>query len=182
MRCLFVTLLLFARYLPAADAIQKARESLQMAEDKYGPDHPATAMMMRELALAFERSGYPNYAEQYALRSLAALEERLGANDFNLVPVLNVLAEAYAAQGRNTEALGTQMRAVAIGPAAGPHYGTALHNAAELLVRDGKLSQAEEMFGKALAAREATLPPGHPFIEATRKELQRVRKALRLPH
>jgi len=173
---------LWAGETNAEQAIQRAREAVRAAESQYGADHPATAMMMRELALAFEQGGYHQYAEQFATRAIESLEERLGKDDFNLVPVLNVLAEAYASEGRTSEALRVEMRAVGIGPAAGRHYGTALHNAAELLFRDGKLAQSEELFARALAAREATLPAGHPFIEATREELQRVRKALQLAH
>jgi tetratricopeptide (TPR) repeat protein len=164
----------------AEEAIERAREALRSAEREFGPGHPATAMMMRELALAFERGGYHQQAEYYAGQSLASLEARLGKDDVNLVPALNVLAEAYAAEGRNSEALRLEIRAIQIGPAAGKHFGTALHNAAAVLFREGKLAESEEFFARALAARVATLPAGHPYIEATREQLKTVQKAARL--
>jgi tetratricopeptide (TPR) repeat protein len=161
----------------AETRIQLAREMLQSAETQFGPDHPATAMMVRELALSFETGGYHEQAERYARQALTTLEKLFGDNDRTLVPVLNVLAEACAAEGRTSEALQIERRAIAIGPAAGAHYGTALHNAAALLFREGKAAESAELFERALAAREATLPSGHPYIEATRAELKRARKA-----
>jgi len=163
----------------AEEAIREAREALQSAATEYGDDHPATAMRMRELALAFEQAGYHRQAEYYAAQALAKLEARLGSEDFNLVPVLNVLAEAYAGEQRNSEALPIAMRAVRIGPAAGRYYGTALHNAASLLYRLGRFVESEELFVRALAAMEATLPAGHPYMESTRMALKRVQKGAR---
>jgi tetratricopeptide (TPR) repeat protein len=164
----------------AGEAIRAAREALASTEAKLGPDHPATAMMLRELALAFEEGGYHQSAEYYANQSLRILEAHFGPDDVSLVPALNVLTEAAAAQGRNSEALRLANRAIAIGPGAGPHYGTALHSAAAVLYNEGRLAESEKLFLRALAAREATLPPGHPYIEETRAELKKVQRAARL--
>jgi tetratricopeptide (TPR) repeat protein len=161
-------------------AIVTARQAFTRAEFELGPEHPVTAMMMRELALAFEQCGYHNHAEQYASRAIAVLEARFGANDVSLVPPLNVLTEAYIAEDRYSDALRTAMRAVKIGPEAGAHYGTALHNAAGALFANGRLAESEAYFKRALAARQATLPPDHPYIDATRIELKQVQKAQRL--
>ena len=164
----------------AGEAIRAARQAASAAESKLGPDHPVTAMMLRDLALAFEQSGYHQHAEYYANRSLAILEARFGTRDVSLVPALNVLTEAYAAEGRNSEALQCARRAIGIGPEAGAHYATALHNAAAVLYNDGRLSESESFFVRALAAREATLPAGHPYIQQTRTELKKVQRAARL--
>jgi len=166
----------------AEEAIQRAREAFRSTQAELGPDDPATAMTLRELALAFEQGGYHQYAEVYASRSLAALEARFGRSDVILVPALNVLAEAYAGQGRNSEALRTEMRAVQIGPGAGKFYGTALHNAAALLYRLGRFTESGELFVRALGVMEATLPAGHPYIEATRAALNTAQKAARSKH
>jgi tetratricopeptide (TPR) repeat protein len=129
-----------------------ARDAVRVAEASNGPEHPATAMKIRNLALALNDAGYSRQAEHYALQAIAILESRFGADDVSLVPALNVLTEAYAAQGRFTEAARAGMRAVAIGPEAGPHYAVALHNVAAVLERQGKRRQAVDYYARSLAA------------------------------
>jgi tetratricopeptide (TPR) repeat protein len=129
-----------------------AREAVRTAEASYGAQHPATAMMVRNLALAFAEAGYSKQAEHYAQQALNILETRFGSSDVSLVPALNVLTEAYAAEGRYSEAVRAGLRAVAIGPEAGPHYAVALHNVAAVLERQGKRKQALEYYARALAA------------------------------
>jgi len=87
---------------------------------------------------------------------------------------LNVLTETYAAQGRYIEARRLATRAVAIGPDAGAHYATALHNLGAVFEGVGKLNEAREYYRRAFSARETLLPAGHPFIELTRAALARV--------
>jgi len=132
--------------------IGAAREAVHAAETAHGPEHPATAMMIRNLALAFAEAGYNNQAEHYAQQALSILEARFGPSDVSLVPSLNVLTEAYAAEGRYAEAARTGMRAVAIGPEAGAHYAVALHNVAAVLEKQGKRRQAADYFAQSLAA------------------------------
>jgi tetratricopeptide (TPR) repeat protein len=132
--------------------IADAREAARAAEASNGPDHPATAMMIRNLALALNDAGYSKQAEHYAQQAITILESRFGAEDVSLVPALNVLTEAYAGQGRFTEAARAAMRAVTIGPDAGPHYAVALHNMAAVLERQGKRRQAVDYYARSLAA------------------------------
>src|SRR5262249_13753129 len=75
--------------------IAAAREAVRTAEASHGAQHPATAMMIRNLALAFAEAGYNRQAEYYAQQALEILEARFGAHDVTLVPALNVLTEAY---------------------------------------------------------------------------------------
>jgi tetratricopeptide (TPR) repeat protein len=151
-------MLRFALVLAAGIAVAQtneigaAREAVRAAETTYGPAHPATAMMVRNLALAFAEAGYNQQAERYAQQALTILETRFGASDVSLVPSLNVLTEAYAAEGRYTEAARTGLRAIAIGPDAGAHYAVALHNMAAVLERQGKRRQAAGYYTRALAA------------------------------
>jgi len=159
------------------EAIDSAREAVRASTAALGADHPATAIMLRNLALAFEQGGYHNYGEYYAQRSLAILEASFGPEDVSLVPALNVLTEAYAAQARFSQARGVAMRAVAIGPGAGAHYATALHNLAAIHQSEGNFKEAAEFYRQALAAREALLPPGHPYIQVTRAALRQVERA-----
>ena len=160
----------------ALPGVRAAREAVESATRTYGAGHPATAMMVRNLALAFEQEGYANYAEYYARQALAALEAKFGPSDPSLVPALNVLAEAEASQGRLAEAERTARRAVEIGPAAEAHYATALHNLGAVLEAQGKRREAATVYAKALAARRAALPAGHPYTALTQAALARVAK------
>ncbi len=166
-----------AIYAQPSEEIAAAREAVRQATAKHGEDHPVTAFMLRNLALAFEDAGYHNYAEQYARRAIRILEVRFGSEDVSLVPALNVLAEAYISEGRYHEGRRAAMRAAGIGPDAGPHYATALHNVGASYQAEGKWKDAAEWCRRALAAREATLPPGHPYIAVTRSALGQVERA-----
>jgi tetratricopeptide (TPR) repeat protein len=92
------------------EAVGTARKAVRAAEDVFGADHPATAMILRNLALAYECTGYYNRAEVTAKRSISILERAFGPNDVSLVPALNVLAESYAAEGRYIEARKAALR------------------------------------------------------------------------
>ena len=45
-----------------SEAIPYAREALRLGEEEFGPDHPATAIFLNNLALLYKAQG--NYAEQ----------------------------------------------------------------------------------------------------------------------
>ena len=160
-----------------ASEIASAREALHQATAKLGEDHPVTAFMLSNLALAMREGGYFNYAEHYALQAMAILERHFGPDDVSLVPSLNVLAEAAVSQARYSEARKFAMRAVAIGPDAGAHYGTALHNLAAVYQAEGDFQDAAEFYRQALSVREKVLPPGHPYIRLTRAALEQVQRS-----
>jgi tetratricopeptide (TPR) repeat protein len=162
------------------DEIASAREALRQATATLGEDHPVTAFMLRNLALAMEDGGYSNYAEHYAQQSLAILERHFGPNDVSLVPALNVLAEAAVMQSRYDDACKFSRRAIDIGPDAGAHYATALHNMAATYHAEGKFQDAAEYYRQALAIREKLLPPGHPYIRLTRAALQQVQRSAKM--
>ncbi len=154
--------------------VRAAREAVETATRTYGAGHPATAMMIRNLALEFEQAGYANYAEYYARQAISTLESRFGAQDPSLVPALNVLTEAETAQGRYADSELTARRAVAIGPSADAHFGTALFNLGAVLELQGKRREAAAVYRQALKVRESALPPGHPYIALTQTALARV--------
>ena len=162
------------------EAVSTAKKAVQSAEAVFGNNDPATAMIVRNLALAYERAGSYNDAEAAAKRSLATLEFDFGQNDVSLVPVLNVLTETYFSESRYQDASKTARRAIAIGPDAGPHYATALHNNGAILEREGRLIEAAQFYKKALAARQSFLPSGHAHTQDTRAALDRVERAGRL--
>ena len=171
---ILATALVLPHDMPNNDTLSAARAAVNTAEEAFGPTHPATAMILRNLALAYQQAGLYCRAETTAQRSLAILEAVFGPADVSLTPVLNVLTETYAAQGRYIEARRFAMRAVAIGPDAEAHYATALHNLGAVFENEGKINEAKEYYRRALSAREALLPVGHPHIELTRAALARV--------
>lgn len=160
------------------EAISRARAAEQEAEQTLGPGHPATAMMLRNLALAYAEAGFYERAEAAARQSLTTLEQAFGKWDVSLTPPLNVLTEAYVGQGRYIEARPIALRAVAIGPGAGAHYATALQNLGTVSLCLGRLKEARDYYHRALLAREATLPAGHLYIEVTREALEGVETKL----
>jgi tetratricopeptide (TPR) repeat protein len=159
--------------------IASAREALRQATAKLGEDHPVTAFMLSNLAVAMRQGGYFNYAEHYAQQSLTILERHFGPGDVSLVPALNVLAEAAISQAKYAEGRDFAMRAIGIGPDAGAHYGTALHNLAAAYQADGKFQEATEFYRQALSVREQVLPAGHPHLRLTRAALEQVRCSAR---
>ena len=159
------------------EAVNMARKAVRAAGDALGANHPATAMMLSNLALAYKLTGSFAQAESVAKRSLAILEGAFGSNDVSLSPALNVLAETYAAERRYVEANKMAMRAVAIGPGAEAHFATALHNVAAVLESEGYYTDAKQYYRKALVARQAMLPAGHAHTEMTRVALARVEHA-----
>ncbi len=162
------------------EEIAKARDEVQRSTAALGPEHPLTAVLLRNLALAMQEGGYANYAEQYGNQSLTILERHFGPNDVSLVPVLNVLTEAAVSQGRYDDARALALRAVAIGPGAEAHFGTALHNLAAVYQAEGNLQEAAGLYRRALAVREKMLPAGHPYIGLTRAALDRVQRLMKV--
>lgn len=162
------------------DGIAAAREALQQATAAYGEHHPATAMMLSNLALAMREAGYNNYAERYAQQAVAILEKHFGPNDVSLAPPLNVLAEAAVSEGRYAEARAFAGRVIALGPAAETHYATALHNMAAAYQAEGRFQEAAEYYRRALAARLQFLSPDHPFVRLDRAALQQVQRSAKM--
>jgi tetratricopeptide (TPR) repeat protein len=157
--------------------IASARQAVRQSIATLGENHPVTAFMLCNLALAMRQAGYLNYAEHYARQSLAILEHRFGPDDVSLVPSLNVLAEAAILQGKVAEGREFALRAVAIGPDAGAHYGTALHNLGAASQADGDFWNAAKFYNQALSVRERLLPAGHPYIAMSRNALSQAQRS-----
>ena len=133
-------------------AIVELERALPSAEAGFGADHPATAMIMRNLAFAYASAGQLPRAEKLAIRAIAVLEARFGRDDVSVVPALNVLGETLIYERRLREALRVLERAVAFGPGAGAHYATALQNLGAALELQGDAGSAQRYY--TLAKRE----------------------------
>lgn len=159
------------RYAAAARVF---RQAVNKAGTELGPRDPATAMILRNLALAYVQTGNAAEAEQSAKLAYAIIESRFGAADPGLTPILNVLAECYASKERVGEAQRASEQAVSIGPMAGVHYGIALHNLGALREFSGDLAGAASFYRRAIDVKIETLGAEHPYVALSRAALQRV--------
>jgi tetratricopeptide (TPR) repeat protein len=99
------------RYAEAEDV---AGQALIVTQQNFGPDHPATARALNNLAVAYQaRSKYAE-AEILYRQSLAIDEKTLGKNHPYVVQTLNNLAAIYQSQGRYAEAETLYMQALVI--------------------------------------------------------------------
>jgi tetratricopeptide (TPR) repeat protein len=153
-------------FLAAGDtsrAVVALEQALASAEAGFGADHPATAMIVRNLALAYANAGQLPRAEKLAIRAITVLEARFGRDDVSIVPALNVLGETLIYEGRLREALPVLERAVAFGPGAGAHYTTALQNLGAALELQGDGGSAQRYYTLAAAERGRLLGSDRSF-------------------
>ena len=171
------------RYSAARRVLQQAADN---AQADFGPRDPATAMILRNLALAQIESGDPAAAERTARLALSIFESRFGKADAGLVPILNVLAESYVSLGRLGDAQCAEQRAVSIGSAAGTHFGIALHNLGAIREMSGDRADAECLYQRAIAVKIETLGASHPYVLLSKEALHRVQRqdqfAMDRPH
>ena len=99
------------RYAEAEDV---AEQVLIVTEQHFGPDHPATARALNNLAVAYQAQGKYAEAEILYRRSLAIDEKTLGKNHLYAVQTLNNLAAICQSQGRYTEAETLYLQALEI--------------------------------------------------------------------
>ncbi len=72
--------------------------------------------------------------------------------------------------------------AVAIGPSAAAHYGTALHNLGALREFSGDFPAAAEFYRRAIDVKIEALGAEHPYVALSRAALRRVQRAIQLEH
>ena len=114
---------------------------------------------------------------QSAKLAYSKIESRFGSDEPGLTPILNVLAECYAASGRVADAEeGFQERAVSLGPLAGVHFGVALQNLGALREYSGDFAGAATLYRRAIDVKVATLGSAHPYVALARAALRRVER------
>jgi tetratricopeptide (TPR) repeat protein len=155
-------------------AVRVFRKAVERAETGIGANDPATAMILRNLALAYVQNGDAVSAERSGKLALSIIESRFGPEEPGLTPILNVLAECYASTGRVAEAQKVSERAVSIGPDAGVHYGTALHNLGALHEYSGDAEGAASFYRRAIVVKNEMLGADHPYVTFSKAALRRV--------
>jgi tetratricopeptide (TPR) repeat protein len=141
-------------------------QCLSVSEDRFGSNHPDTAISLNNLALLYELMGRYSEAEPLYLRSLAIYEQQLGAAHPSTASSLNNLAELYNSMGRYGEAEPLYVRSLAIREqqlgAAHPSTAQSLNNLAALYRSMGRYGEAEPLYLRSLAIREQQLGANHP--------------------
>jgi len=149
-------------------AIVMARKALDVAENKFGPEHPDVATSLNNLALLYDKQGQYAQAELLHMRALTIREKVLGPYHPEVATSLNNLAFLYKMQGQYAQAEPLYKRALTIkekafGPEH-PHVALGLNNLAELYQSQGKYALAESLHKRALTIRENVFGPNHPDV------------------
>jgi tetratricopeptide (TPR) repeat protein len=150
-----------------AQAAPLLRDALTMRENALGPEHPATAASLHNLAgLLMDQLGSTPVGLHE--RALAIREKALGPEHPDTATSLNSLGLALGYEGDLAGARQMMERSLAIREKAlGPEHpdtASSLHNLA-LLLRGSEqnLAGARPLMERALAIREKALGPQHPL-------------------
>ena len=157
---------------PAAPQVSPAERAAQLkaklaeAEKTAGPDDPATATVLNELAIFHYGQGEFAAAEPLLRRALQIREKALGAGHAQTAQALNNLAQVLQELGRYAEVEPLLERALAMyEKTQGPEHNdvaNALNNLASLYRLTGNYPKAEPLYLRALAIREKTTGPESP--------------------
>ena len=162
------------------ESLRVFRRAADRAVVDLGPGDPATAMILRNLALAYIEAGDAAEAEAPAVLALSIFEAKFGPQDVGLSPILNVLAECYASTGRLQAAERAEQRAISIGADARAHYGTALHNLGAIYELSGDPVGAAAWYFRAITVKTEMLGASHPYVALSKAALKRVERQERL--
>jgi len=143
-------------------------ESLSIQERSLGPEDPAVAAGLNNLAMVYKAQGRYAEAEPLLKRGIAVGDKVLGPEHPDVAVRLSNLAMLYRDQKRYAEAEPLAKRALAISEKAlGPEdseVATRLNNLAIVYRYQGRHEEAEPLFKRALAIGDKTLGPEHPDV------------------
>ena len=156
-------------------AIPLAREVLAIREKNLGPEHPAVASSLNNLAaMYYSLSDYASARPLYK-RALAIRMKVLGLEHPSVASTLNNLAELYRSSGDYSKARPLYERALAIKEKAfGPEHPSvalSLNNLAELYKSLGDYARARPLYQRALAIKEKALGSEHPNVATSLNNL-----------
>ena len=150
-------------------------QSVEVSEQRFGPEHLSTASSLNNLATLYELQGRYSDAEPLYERALAIYASQLGPEHLFTASSLNNLAGLYRSQGRYSDAEPLLKRALAITESQlGPeHLSTALslNNLAELYRSQGLYSEAEPLSQRALMIYDSQLGAEHPSTASSLNNL-----------
>jgi tetratricopeptide (TPR) repeat protein/CHAT domain-containing protein len=158
-----------------ADAAAVGEYVLKITEQAQGPNDPATAAALNNLAVVYSIQGRHEEALKAYGRALEIRETALGPRHPEVASTLNNLSVVYRSQGRYEEALKANGRALAILEKAlgseHPAVAQTLNNLAAVYRAQGRYEEALNAYGRALAIRAKALGPEHPDAAQTLNNL-----------
>jgi len=161
------------------DAVALFERALPLAERTYGPDHPAVAETLLNMASIEVYTEHPKVAEAYITRAIAILEPHVETEGAGLANALGGLSYVRSAQGRGQEAEQLARRALDVrrtyGKPGDPGLDIALHNLATNLTKVGRDEEAEPLIRESIAVREAAHGPDNPALEYALSTLSGIR-------
>ena len=151
---------------PAAE--HWSRHCLELCDQRFGRDHPATTPALNNLAQLLKATNRLAEAEPMYRRALAIDEVSYGLDHPEVATDLNNLAQLLRATNRLAEAESLMARVVEIFEISygydHPNVATVLNNLAGLLRATNRLAEAEPMYRRALAIDEASYGQDHPDV------------------
>ncbi|MBT4487748.1 MAG: CHAT domain-containing protein [Rhodospirillaceae bacterium] len=158
-----------------AEAVQFARNALELGKNELGPTHQTYAVLLNNLADLYGVLGRYDEAVPLYGRSLAILEKALGPEHTSIARLLNNLAKLHYRQSRFREAEPLYKRSLAIREKA---YGSdhsdvarSLNNLAALYLAQGRYGIAEPLYRRSLAIYKKVHGPDHTFVAASLNNL-----------
>nr|WP_199329581.1 CHAT domain-containing protein [Coleofasciculus sp. FACHB-1120] len=158
-----------------AEAAIIAQQSLELARQILGAEHPQVAGSLNNLAELYRTQGRFSEAEPLYLEGLAMSKRLLGAEHPDVATSLNNLAILYQLQGRFSEAERLYLEALAMSKrllgVEHPNVAQSLNNLAALYNSQGRFSEAERFLVEALAMRQRLLGAEHPDVATSLNNL-----------
>ena len=165
-----------------ADGEPWARRSVEVHTATLGPDHPDTVADSAQLGSLLDALGRSDEAEALFRDAIARFERLLGPDHYEVAVNAANLAVLLAREGgtRAAEAEALYRRAVEIKTRVlGPHnaeVGTVTNNLGVLLAELGRVSEAEDLFARALPVLGATLGTEDETTRACATNLDELRR------
>lgn len=158
--------LCFHGFHPQSQSLHQ--QALAIREQMFGPDHPAVAESLNELAVLARNQGDYERAERFHRQALSIREKALEPDHPATTLSLNNLGVLYCTWGKYEQAEPLLKRALSTREQAlgSEHPDTLMSfvNLAKLYLEQRKYEQAEQLLQQTLATSERVLGPEHPLV------------------
>ncbi|MEM9276213.1 MAG: tetratricopeptide repeat protein [Cyanobacteria bacterium P01_F01_bin.143] len=149
-------------------ALSWKKQSLSVAEDRFGESHPDVAISLYNLASLYYQQGKYEEAESLYLEALELEKKLLGESHPDVALSLNNLALLYSTQGRYKEAESLYLEALEIyrkqPRESHSSAASSLNNLALLYYQQGKYKEAEPLLKPILELEKERLGESHLLV------------------
>lgn len=164
-----------------SEALEPAKQALQLAEAQKGNNPAQYATSLNNLALLYNSMGDYTRAEPLYEEALSIVEKVLGKDHPSYATSLNNLAHLYVQMGDYTRAEPLYEEALAIVEKAlgkeHPDTLTSLNNMAAFYYEQERLNEALELMKQAVEGRRKVLGEDHPNTQGSISWLEDIRAA-----